>query len=559
MNLMTAGVTPDEQTAAAVAALADGRWGDARDGFAAVLDENNPQRHSPEALKGMGEALWWLGDPAGCVEYRTRAYAAYRREGNDGAAAVMALQLAVVYYSSLGNDVATQGWLARAESLGAADAEELRGWYDLVVGYTSGDVRTAVDLARRALEDGRRHGDRDLELCALCDLGLALVRSGDVDEGLALIDEGMAGTLAGEYTRFDTVVFTCCDMLEACDLTADLHRATQWCRVADAFIARYGCPFLNAQCRTLYGSVLMSVGSWADAERELSAALEVAVQATPALHVRAASALARLRLHQGEADAAEALLPEHAESPAAQVLAEVLLMRGDAATAAALLERSLRRCEDRPLVRAPILDALVAAQLANADPAAARRASAELTQLADDHPHPVVRARAAMAAGRVAAAESQRELAIAHLDAAHRLFETAGLVYEAAGARRELARVMVATQPEAAAVEAMGAHAVFDRLGARRDADDTAALLRTLGHASRPGPRSLHRLTDRERDVLVLLSMGLSNPEIARRLFISRKTAAHHVSRVITKLGLRNRAEVAAFAARHPHDVSGRP
>ena len=113
-------------------------------------------------------------------------------------AVVVALQLAVVFFSSLGNDVAAQGWLGRAESLGAADDEDLRPWYDLVRGYISPDIQMAVDLARRALEDGRRLQDRDLELCALCDLGLALVRSGIVAEGLALIDEGMAGTLAGE-------------------------------------------------------------------------------------------------------------------------------------------------------------------------------------------------------------------------------------------------------------------------------------------------------------------------------------------------------------------------
>jgi DNA-binding NarL/FixJ family response regulator len=91
------------------------------------------------------------------------------------------------------------------------------------------------------------------------------------------------------------------------------------------------------------------------------------------------------------------------------------------------------------------------------------------------------------------------------------------------------------------------AAALLARWGGTR-VEELAALRRRLGGGSpADGPTEL---TPREREVAALLTEGLTNGELATRLFISPKTASVHVSNILAKLSMTSRAEIAAYAVR---------
>jgi len=197
--------------------------------------------------------------------------------------------------------------------------------------------------------------------------------------------------------------------------------------------------------------------------------------------------------------------------------------------------------------RAPLLGLLVDIDLARDDLVAADDAFTELGRLAERR-DPVVCAWSTFACGRIELARADHG-ARAHLQIAVERFTVLELPLEAARARLSLAAAMASDTPAAAANEARLAFDECARLGARRDADAAAALLRRLGSGS-ARPRTAGPLTKREMEVLVLLGDGLSNAQIAERLTISTRTAEHHVASILAKLGLRSRSEAAAYAVR---------
>lgn len=305
---------------------------------------------------------------------------------------------------------------------------------------------------------------------------------------------------------------------------------------------------MQAWCRGIYGGVLTRAGDWGRAEAVLEEALR-----RPAggrgrrAHPVALAALAELRLRQGRVEEAARLLEGLDDEPAAlRPLVGLRIALGDLALARALVDRHAGRGDPAAAAALRGSVALLAGEHADAEAAAGELSAMAASLRRDD-----LAAEAALLSGRAAAARGDTGPALRALEEALRGFGDLGFPLEAARARLAIARLQAGAGSPLAIASARAARDAFERLGARRDADEAAALLRELGVAGRTAGRGGRaQLTAREREVLALVAAGLSNGQIAERLVISGKTAEHHVSRVLAKLGVRSRAEAAAHAMR---------
>jgi DNA-binding NarL/FixJ family response regulator len=535
-------------------ALAAGNWDVARESFDAALTEEE----SAESLDGLAQALWWLNRVDEAVAHRERAYSAFKRRGDVRRAARVALWLSREYAALYGNDPAANGWLARAEGLVGGDATLAEhGLVQLVRAERATDPVEAIRLATEALELARRLGDGDLEVAALAEVGLAEVKLGELPDGMTRLDEALAAATAGEALDLQTVGNVCCKLVVACELAGDAERFAQWGKVVEPFMRRHAHVPLLAFCAVCCAELLVSAGRIADAERELLRALQTAEEAGHhARCVEPGARLAELRVLQGRFEDAEALLAGFTDGPeVVRAKVRLLLARGEYAAASSLLQRRLRTLGDSSPLAASLLELLVQAQLARGELAAARRSASRLEALAEKFGQERIAAQAELVTGKVLVAAGEAEGA-ARLERALERYSRLGLPLEVARVRLELARALESSDREAAIQEARAAAAGFERLGAGRDRDRAAFLLRRLGGEGRTGPRDGGTLTRREQEVLRLLALGLTNGEIATRLFITPKTAGNHVSSIFMKLGVRNRAQAAAFAQRNAPEGS---
>lgn len=506
---------------------------------------------SGSELEAGGKARHLEGDYAGAMDAYEQAHTAYRREGDALAAARAARTVGWFRGWIFGDWAVYRGWASRARSLleQAKPTGPAAGWMLLDSAHIGNDLARQRRQYEAAIEIARQYGDGDLECDARASLGMMLVFSGLVDEGMGHLDEALAALCAGDVEELPVLEGCLCGLFNACERTHDVGRAEQWLRAAEDLISRRRLVAVAGYCRAHYAGILIATGRWAEAEAELAGAIRalpdgLAVQAT------ALCRLAALRLGQGRFEEAAALLAGvEGHEDAVRPMAELHLARGHPELALELLDRVLSSSALECHVQAPLLGLVVEAHVGLADLNAARAATERLIELARNQSSAYVKAIAAEAQARLCRSSGEGDVRTC-LHQAMSLYADAEMPFELARARLELARALGADRPQVAVAEATAALATFQQLDAARHVDAASGLLRTLGAPARTGPKARERLTRREQEVLELLAHALSNSEIAERLFISTKTVEHHVGRILSKLGLRSRAEAAVHALR---------
>jgi DNA-binding CsgD family transcriptional regulator len=512
---------------------------------------------NPASLLDDAEARAEAGDYAAALEARERAFAALRAAGDTRIAArLAAYQISFDHLALFGNQAVAHGWLERGIRLAAESGDCVEaGWVALAQALHCTDAGERAVLVEKASRVAVRFGDADLYFDAMAYIGLALVEAGRITDGMHRLDEAAAAASGGEVGSATVAGEIYCKLLVACETTLDVRRAEEWTSVFRPLDDRPSVAWASAICRMHHGGILIAAGRWNDADRELTRAVQLYDSTYRALRGAALVRLAELRVRQGRFGEAGELVSAHSEDaygvrPWARVAWANAGTAVDRAAVAARMEAVLGDPRSWTLAAVPSLVLLVELQLGCGQQERARGTVARLADLTAADPVDALLGYTRQGEASV----SEGHQASMALAAAARHFGSAGLPLEEARAKLLLAELVVTSEPGLASAEARSAAETFAWIGAAAELDEAWSVLRMLGSPARTGPVGPEVLSDREIEVLALVAQGLSNPDIAKRLFISRKTAAHHVSNLIAKLGVRNRAEAAAWAAHHDLD-----
>jgi class 3 adenylate cyclase len=471
----------DDPVAAGREAAGRGAWQEAYDHLAPV-----ETTLSAEDLVAFAESAFWTGHLNEAIQSRERAYAAFLDAGNEDQAAVLALWISRDYFSKADLAIAG-GWFAQAERLLASRPESpAHGYLAVSKGFNdlmSGDLDSAFANAESALDFSGRFGDRNLGAMALVVRGRGLILTGEVDEGLKLLDEATAAAIGGELEPWTTGLVYC-TTITSCHGIGDMRRATEWTKAANNWCDRLDVKGFPGACRVHHATLTRLHGDWSRAEEQATRACEE-LQGFDAWTTAAGFyEIGEIRRRRGDFAAAEEAYRQAKEwgrdpQPGLSLLR---LAQGKTEAATAAIKRSLGNAQD-PLGRIRRLPAQIEIALAGGDLKTARAAALEQEELADAFMIDSVRAPAFDASvhlgwGQIRLYENDAEGAIEELERAVELWRSIGAPYETAESQMLLALAFRRIgEEEAARDELRAAKTAFEKLGAALAAERTAELL----------------------------------------------------------------------------------
>lgn len=523
------------------------RWDEADAAFRAAA-EAAPL--STEDLESFADAAWWIGRTDESLARYEDAYHRHLEDGRAAAAARLSIEVGFLWLLR-GDETIGSGWVHRAARQLADHPECPEHGYlrylDVEAALADGDLERAVEVSRQIQGIATRHDDTTLGAIGLVLEGTAQVKAGQVDEGLALLDEAMLPVRAGRVAP-SWAGNLYCHLMSLFFELADLRRARDWTDATERWCDQHSNAAMFAGiCRVHRAQLLHLQGAWDDAERQATQVCRDLADMNIGVVAEGRYQIAELRRLRGDLDGAEeAYQQAHALGREPHPgLALLRLAQGRTAAASTAVRAALATV-DAPLQRAPLLSAQaeIAAAAGTADAAAtASEAATELAGIADTYGTAglVAAARYASGVGHLAADEAERAIPLLR-DACGR-WRDLGAPREAARARVRLGEAYAAVgDTEAAERESSAARHVLQELGAIGDLQAMAASLRRSA-GGLPGG-----LTRREAEVLACMASGRSNRQIAATLSISERTVERHLSNIFVKIGVTSRTEAAAFA-----------
>ena len=247
-------------------AYAARRWPDAVGQYtAADHDEELPAGD----LEQLAISVILTGRGSEGVDILARAHLKYLADGDYPAAARCAVWTGMNLIL-LGEPARSAGWLARAHRI-VEDLPEpcpFEGLLSVPVGLGAlyqGDGATAAEAFTRAADLGRARGDADSAALGTLGLGQAKIMLGEVDDGLALLDEAMVAVTVGEISPIPAGIIYCA-VIETCHLAFDLHRAHEWTRALDRWCdAQQNLVVFSGQCQMHRAELYRLHGAWTEA------------------------------------------------------------------------------------------------------------------------------------------------------------------------------------------------------------------------------------------------------------------------------------------------------